>query len=90
MPVAGQADYTYLLLGFHSSKSQCRGSCASSSSYWLYLYVFAFSLIKIVIREQLCQQLVSLVVQTYFRFFAYKNCNAKAAILAAEHASCTY
>ncbi len=38
--------------------------------------VFAFPLVKIIIRGQLCQQLVRPVACTCFRFFARKNRNA--------------
>ena len=45
--------------------------------------VFAFPLIKIITRRQLCQQLVRPVARMCFCFFACKNSNVGAAILGA-------
>ncbi len=52
-----------------------------------HILVFAFPLVKIITRGQLCQQLVRPVVHTCFRFFACKNRNAGAAMPAAGCAS---
>ncbi len=48
----------------------------TAMSGWLHILVFAFPLVKIIIRGQLCQQLVRPVARTYFLFFACKNRNA--------------
>ncbi len=45
--------------------------------------VFAFPLVKIITRGQLCQQLVRPVAHMCFRFSAHKNRNAGAAMPAA-------
>ncbi len=42
--------------------------------------VFAFPIVKIITRGQLCQQLVKPVARTCFHFFAHKNRNAGAAM----------
>ena len=47
---------------------------------WLHISIFTFLLIKIITKEQLCQQLVKLVKHICFYFFAYKNDNAGVAI----------
>ncbi len=49
--------------------------------------VFAFPLVKILTRRQLCQQLVRSIARTYFRFFSCKNRNAGAAMPVAGCAS---
>ncbi len=49
----------------------------SSQSHVL---VFAFPLVKIITRGQLCQQLVKPVTHMCFRFSAYKNRNAGVAM----------
>lgn len=50
----------------------------------LYILVFVFLLIKIIMRRQLCQQLVRPVAYMCFRFSVYRNRNARAAILIAN------
>ena len=53
-------------------------------SSWLHIPIFAFLLVKIIMRGQLYQQLVRAVAHICYRFFAYKNCNTKAAMPAAD------
>ena len=52
--------------------------------------IFAFPFVKIVIQGQLCQQLVKPIVRICFRFSAYRNCNTRAVVPAANQTGYTY
>ena len=56
----------------------------------MYIYIFSFLFVKIITREQLCQQLVKSVICICFRFSACKNRDTGIAILAAGYTVCTY